>query len=332
MLHFNSKSDSSQASHKARDNQNNPKTKTFFSHVEIDGVGESKESIIEGLSEQVDKYKQELRKANAGIARLNQDRMVLKAQRDKEIQEARDFRFAAEEEFKLLQSQLQSSQLETHGMWGTSSHEQTLEKQLCEANEQIVLLEKALDDCKDKIFGMQPEQHVSDSSISDQYVNLCECIGDWVDTQFEDIDGCIAAIRPENLSQGNIALINRVLPVGAPRVARLYKDVASHIVEMLVHAILMELVFQTDARFPGLHEMYEKFLDTLEDGMKKIETNKGKRASFLGRKADIKQTEVTSECGLQSAIKLSCRVTSMQVSGPNTVEESRKRLQVSSRR
>jgi hypothetical protein len=46
-----------------------------------------------------------------------------------------------------------------------------------------------LEGCKERIFQLQPQNQVSDAQVGRQYRDLCEAIADWVDSDFEELDG-----------------------------------------------------------------------------------------------------------------------------------------------
>lgn len=65
------------------------------------------------------------------------------------------------------------------------------DQMLAETQKKMASLSKDLEDCKERIFSMQPVQGMTDAQLVELFNNLCRNIEDWVETSFGDVEDAI---------------------------------------------------------------------------------------------------------------------------------------------
>ena len=108
-----------------------------------------------------------------------------------------------------------------------------LGQELQHANGEIARLSKALEQCKDQIFGMQPEQQLSDSQICDQYERFCESVSDWVDTVVGDSEGYMSKLRYVDWSSSTVKMLEAIFPGGSSEIDSQYPQAETLQMELL---------------------------------------------------------------------------------------------------
>ncbi len=158
--------------------------------------------------------------------------------------------------------------------------EQSKNGELVQAKSDIQHLEKCLDDCKERIFKMQPLEHLTDSEVAEQYRTLCESISDWTDSQFGDYDiplsmleACFGTGTPARLVHAYL------VPDRLMEVAKKYPNAACPIITYLIHRHVDQSILREDLCFPGLDPTCEEFVSFMANAMKNNKPSRGIAAS-----------------------------------------------------
>ena len=70
-----------------------------------------------------------------------------------------------------------------------------LSKELEYVMEERKNLEAALEECKGKLWALQPVQPASELDLVDTYGGLCDAVEDWVEEEFGDVEDLAKAIK-----------------------------------------------------------------------------------------------------------------------------------------
>lgn len=143
------------------------------------------------------------------------------------------------------------------------------------ANQNRVLSEN-LTECKDDLLRLQPPSQKSDSEISEQYSNLHQHISRWVDDETEDSQmleqrfealGANVDDLPESL--------RKYIKSDHLRLARKYPSAQPLILRYLVQSYLNDCIFSDEIFFFGLDLRTTQLLMGIEQGMGRLEPQRG---------------------------------------------------------
>lgn len=159
--------------------------------------------------------------------------------------------------------------------------EQRKHGELLQARAEIQHLKECLDDCKERIFKMQPLEHMTDSDIAEHYRTLCESISDWTDSQFGDydnplstLDACLGSEIPARLIQEYLIQCNLM------GVVQKYPMAACAMITHLILRHVHQSVLRVDLCFPSLDSKCEEFILFIANAMKRNEPRRGLKASL----------------------------------------------------
>ena len=160
--------------------------------------------------------------------------------------------------------------------------EQSKNGELVQAKADIQHLKICLDDCKERIFKMQPLEYLTDSEIAEQYRTLCESISDWTDGQFGDydnplsmLDACFGTETPAKLVHAYL-IRNHLMEV-----AKKCPTAACPIITYLIQRHVYQTILREDLCFPGLHPKCEDFVSFMANAMRKNEPCRGIISPFV---------------------------------------------------
>jgi hypothetical protein len=143
-------------------------------------------------------------------------------------------------------------------------------------------LERCLEDCKHRIFEMQPIEHMTDAQIAEQYVALCEAISDWTDQQFGEVDNPLEATE-EVAQQGTARrLIEKCLVrTGGLDIARTHPSSGCIILTSFIHMFLHRAILHEKIFWPGLSPAWQDFAFFMEGGMRTLQPTRGDASQQL---------------------------------------------------
>lgn len=154
--------------------------------------------------------------------------------------------------------------------------EQTKHGELIQAKTEIQHLKECLDDCKEKIFKMQPLEHLTDCEIAGQYRSLCESISDWTDSQFGDNDNALSGLDICLKNDSPASSLQEYLIQG--HLMNVVKQTPNATCAVIIHLIQFELhqaVLRQDLCFPSLDLKFEKFVSLVANAMRTNEPCRG---------------------------------------------------------
>jgi flagellar motility protein MotE (MotC chaperone) len=161
-------------------------------------------------------------------------------------------------------------------------HAQSKHGQLIQAESDMQHLRACLDECKDRIFKMQPVEHMTDSQIAEQYVTLCDAVSDWTDKQFGDLDDPLAAIDMAMQREEAADVFDRFLVSdGGLQIAMTYPTTSCIMLTAFVHLFLHCNILHSKIFFPGLRPAWNELVTFVENGMRNIQPTRGKTALKL---------------------------------------------------
>lgn len=138
-------------------------------------------------------------------------------------------------------------------------------------------LHENLTECKDDLLRLQPPSQISDSRLSEEYLNLHQQISKWVDDETEDSQ-CLER-RFENLSTSNEELpelLQKCLTGDLFRLGKKYPQSQPLIIRYIIQYCLEQHVFRDDILLFGLDSNFTSFLRGVEQGMRKLEPQRGR--------------------------------------------------------
>jgi hypothetical protein len=158
----------------------------------------------------------------------------------------------------------------------TKNEKGRLITRLVVAKTEIAQLRVDLEGCKERIFQLQPQNQVSDAQIGRQYRDLCEAIADWVDSDFEELDGYLQTFSKGLFPPEIFDLLNHVFASGEMAVIINHPSAESCMTRFIIHAVLHDTVLAVDQCFPGIGYAAERLLSRIEVGMRNLVPKRGK--------------------------------------------------------
>jgi hypothetical protein len=159
----------------------------------------------------------------------------------------------------------------------TKNEKGRLITRLMVAKTEIAQLRVDLEGCKERIFQLQPQNQVSDAQIGRQYRDLCEAIADWVDSDFEELDGYLQTFSKGLFPPEIFDLLKyHVFASGEMAVIINHPSAESCMTRFIIHAVLHDTVLAVDQWFPGIGYAAERLLSRIEVGMRNLVPKRGK--------------------------------------------------------
>ena len=129
-------------------------------------------------------------------------------------------------------------------------------------------LHKALDQCKEKIFELQPKTQVSDAEIGEQLDRLCDSIRDWIDSDLDRdnffLHNLDKITGPTRISEA----LTGVLPGGELEYLDVYPLSQAAFAEVTIHRFLQSRLLSLGDHFAGLENGEELLLKQIGDGIR----------------------------------------------------------------
>jgi hypothetical protein len=134
-----------------------------------------------------------------------------------------------------------------------------------------------LEDCKERIFQLQPQNQVSDGQIGRQYRDLCEAIADWVDSEFAEFEGYLQTFSecwfPDDIDE---FLNNNVFASGEKTVIMNHPSAELCMTRYTIHACLHAAALAVGQWFLGIDYAAQRLLSRIEVGMRNLVPKRGK--------------------------------------------------------
>lgn len=154
-----------------------------------------------------------------------------------------------------------------------------LKKKLKTATEENASLKASLEDCKERIFKLQPFEAKSDSEIASLYVSLCETVISWVANLFDEFghtgeiaNGAATVAAITALTQGRPSVYgDRLKALLGPNPSSDEVMLSSLIIHFLHGQVL-----PSSSLCLGLNQGAKDFVHRIMSGLSQLETPKGK--------------------------------------------------------
>jgi hypothetical protein len=145
-----------------------------------------------------------------------------------------------------------------------------------------------LEDCKERIFKMQPLQAMTDDQISNAYRSLCESIDTWVATGFADVTGGLNTMMAIMCSKDAAYDMTRYIQPVQVELAQQFPLVDNVLLGKLFFAQVYHKLLNPRRMSPGISKSLESDLHALVDGLKRVQPAKGEPANGKKFSSDMK--------------------------------------------
>lgn len=252
---------------------------------------------IENLQAALVKYKNEVARTNRGMERKRgqlqgwqEEYTNLESTYDalqEEYTKLESINKIQEAETHDLQQSLIVSHLESHRLSRRSPQTQELREELERAKVEngalsrlIEKYQSQIEEYKNQIFKMQPDDNVSDVVVAQKYEELQVAVSDWVDTELKDASGYLRQDSLAALGQTARAQVERAFMLGNLQTALDQSDAEPLLTEMVIARYLHDHILKDSVHFLGLQTATEDTLTFIEQEIKNAEPVKGKMAPF----------------------------------------------------
>ncbi|KIV84784.1 hypothetical protein PV11_00542 [Exophiala sideris] len=144
------------------------------------------------------------------------------------------------------------------------------------AHSEIRLLKKDLEDCKERIFAMQPVQGMSDTQLLDAYNGLCRNIEEWVETCFDEVDNALIRMADAQKRDKKDSLVWLFFPRIELQAIAENNSMDKPMLMSFIFRVLYDHILMMDIPVPGLPRDCEVILNSLTDCIGKVHPAKGK--------------------------------------------------------
>ena len=151
-----------------------------------------------------------------------------------------------------------------------------LNSELTNAKAEGRLWQKSLEECKERIFRIQPLEHTTDAKLAGQYRSLCDAIEDWADSHFGEFDNLLAGTETIVWSENCLKILKACLYAGGGmRIVLDYPHAGGVMLRFFILRYLHEFLLHEDRVCAGLPVQYQKFIRGIENGMNDLEPRRG---------------------------------------------------------
>ena len=177
-------------------------------------------------------------------------------------------------------TKLQYSIEESETWWNHEYHKkdtslQNTQADLTKAYDKVHALEVSLDDCKKRIFALQPFEGPADGELSTSFKGLLSSIEDWLDMNFGDVQSAIPRLSV-SVDERSTALCLRHFFEDNELVAiRRFPNVSHSMLGSFFLRSLANFVFQDRILIPGLDPDRQRLLSDLTKAMNRLQPAKG---------------------------------------------------------
>ncbi len=177
-------------------------------------------------------------------------------------------------------TKLQYSIEESETWWNHEYHKkdtslQNTQADLTKAYDKVHALEVSLDDCKKRIFALQPFEGPADGELSTSFKGLLSSIEDWLDMNFGDVQSAIPRLSV-SVDERSTALCLRHFFEDNELVAiQRFPNVSHSMLGSFILRSLANFVFQDRILIPGLDPDRQRLLSDLTKAMNRLQPAKG---------------------------------------------------------
>jgi hypothetical protein len=165
---------------------------------------------------------------------------------------------------------------------GKSQTESTnLKRQLDKTMKEHEALNKKLEECKARLFKMQPVQLFTEDEICQQYTGLCGAIDDWAEESFghvDDLDLRQVLTPLQNTGAVWDHIEHYVKKPGVLELLSRRDDSNFHVVQYLIVRIIYEQLWEKTMWLPGMQSRDQQLLEGIIESMRYLKPLRGKQA------------------------------------------------------
>ena len=239
---------------------------------------------INELTNSLEQAKGDVRDINRAVQKKHNHVIRLREELHKANKKYNDFNQTVQEEFRKLKTRLHHA----HGDGGRSTTQdlsattalqvelQETREELAKAQEENNQLAVSLEECKDQIFSMQPDQQPSDQDICERYDSLCNAVGQWVDTQVGDGGGLLTPSQVAALTPTQVCFLQGFIARDFLEHVDRFPRAETSLVETLIHGLLYDKILESEQHCLGIPSAAETFLNKIDEGLKRLGSAKGK--------------------------------------------------------
>lgn len=148
--------------------------------------------------------------------------------------------------------------------------------ELARSEATIALLNKSLEDCKERIVAMQPEQGMSDNQLLDLYRSMNEGIEEWVESCCGDVDDTIVfMVKSQAFDMGNSGVWILFSEDDLQNILH-HKSIDKPMLASFVFRILYDQILHEKCSMIGLDPDSEFTLNCLSESITRLQPPKGK--------------------------------------------------------
>jgi hypothetical protein len=237
---------------------------------------------IANLRNDLARSQDEVTNLNGGMTRKNLDIKELQQQLTATDDKHDEMQMRYATRISKLEAQIEVANKLTAQSSAHSSGSSMPGRRLEKLKTENATLRAALEDCKNRIFNMQPIDKVTDADITRKHEELREAIGNWVDSELERATGFLKAASLELLGPG-FAYFHRAFLGGDIGVVEGFPDAKGLLTEMVIKEFLMDNILKSSVHFLGLDDTIENFLSGVRNNMQNQAATSGKFGSLICR-------------------------------------------------
>ena len=226
---------------------------------------------LEELTHQNSLLKRELEDA---VNVLRNDKSMLSEEnksKDKKIQRL-------ENDIANLQRERQHLMHESNAEWANIKQQLRMRnQQLGDARSENKLLKASLEECKDRIFSMQPAQGLSDIQLQNAYTDLCNSIEYWVEEQFDEVENVIRSIVHAGTRGDDPHVVWDHITQPDYDAVKLEPELNNALLVALLSQHLYSQFLAPERVYPGLPDTTESCLRDIIHGITNLHPSKGKQ-------------------------------------------------------
>ncbi|KAI1618642.1 hypothetical protein EDD37DRAFT_677723 [Exophiala viscosa] len=143
-------------------------------------------------------------------------------------------------------------------------------QQLDGSRSEIKLLKTSLEECKDRIFSMQPVQGMSDTQLQTSYTDLCNSIEYWVEEQFDEVEDVIRKVITAGRPVSGPHVVWDHISKATFHVVKLNPELNNALLVALMSRYLYSQFLSADRVYPGLPDNTEAYLRDINIGINNI--------------------------------------------------------------
>lgn len=147
--------------------------------------------------------------------------------------------------------------------------------ELAQSQKQIAFLNSNLEDCKERIFAIQPAQGMSDNQLLDLYKPICEGIEEWLHLYCGDIVDTIVFMANAQAQEKSSSWVWLLFCEEELQNTLNHQPIDKAMLASFVFRIMHSQILRKSCPMAGLGVESEKILNTLTRSIAKIQPAKG---------------------------------------------------------